>query len=71
MKLTYWYSQCPGDSDAYSVREPTRKAALAILQNEDHDDRWPAPRKVTIEYDNAFDLMVECSREGHHWWEAR
>ena len=70
MKLTYWYSQCPNDSDVYSVRARTKKQAiLDIAQME--QPGWPAPKKVTVQYHDAFSFLQECSSEGHHWWEAK
>lgn len=71
--LTYWKIDCPNDSDAYSIREKTKKTALAILTDADHVD-WlkynPVARKVTIEYRDAFDMMQQCSDENHHCWEG-
>ena len=68
MKLTYWYSQNIGDSNAYSIRAKTKREVNEILQDCDPEDYGP-PLKVSIEYDNAFDLMNSCSTEDHHHWE--
>ena len=69
--LTYWYIQCPNDSDVYSIREQTRNAALAALAETSWTKFHDCPvRKVTVEYHTAFDLMDLCSCEGHHYWEA-
>jgi hypothetical protein len=77
MRLTYWYARRNGDSDVYSIRTQTRKKAYAELRawGCDDDDAWigefEKPIKVTVEYASAFELMAECSHEGHHWWEAQ
>jgi hypothetical protein len=70
MKLTYWHSACPDDSASYSVRERTRKAAAATIATKYDAPSWPAPRKVSVEYDSAFELLNVCSNESHHYWEA-
>ena len=71
MKLTYWYSRCPDDSNAYSVRERTKKAALAALATPTYDrGSWLVPVKVTVEYQDAFDLMQACMAGGG-WWEPQ
>ena len=30
-ELSYWYSRCPHNSDAYSIRTKTKREALAKL----------------------------------------
>ena len=70
MRLTYWYSRCPHDSDAYSVRTRTKRKATELVQQAYQSEDWEAPRKVTIEYQDAHDLMEMCSLEGHHHWEV-
>jgi hypothetical protein len=68
MKLTYWYAQCLDDSEAYSVREKTKKAAVQKVADNPHTAFGPVT-KVTVEYDNAFDLMEQCMGEGRGYWE--
>ena len=69
MKLTYWLADCLNDSDVFSIRERTKKAAVAKLA--EYEPGWFGPvRKVTVEYDDGFDLMHECSCENRHWWES-
>lgn len=70
MKLTYWYSQCPDDSDVYSVRARTKREAIEATKDRYRPEDWATPVKVTIEYRDAHDLMEACSNEGHHYWEA-
>ncbi len=69
MKLTYWYSKCPHDSDVYSVRARTRREALESIKQSYRSEGYEAPVKVTVEYTSSFDLMQQCSEEGHHYWE--
>lgn len=68
MKLTYWYCQHLADSDVYSIRTKTRREAVALRAEIPAD--YSEPVKVSVEYDNAFDLMQLCSEEDNHWWEA-
>ena len=73
MKLTYWIAECQNDSPVYSVRTRTRRECYAKLRQR-WGDEWPTnyapPKKVTVEYDNAFNLMEQClSGEGTGWWE--
>ena len=69
MKLTYWYSQCPHDSDAYSARFRTRREALAHIAA--YGEGWDKPIKVTVVYANAMDLVQQCTGEGRLYWEAQ
>lgn len=63
MKVTYWYAECLNDSDAYAVREKTKKAALAEREERDWskaeggDPGFGPVVKVTTEYKDAFDLV--------------
>ncbi len=63
MKLTYWKAQCLTDADCYSIRAKTRKEVKAELEGR-HPEDFDAPEKITIEYNNAFDLMLLCTMEG-------
>ncbi len=64
MKLTYWYCEHLTDSNCYSVRTKTRREALAITAKYYAPGDVAAPVKVTIEYDNALDLLTQCVGEG-------
>ena len=72
MKLTYWIANCMDDSQAYSIRRKTKKAVVEAL--EAHDDEWKMsfspPHKVTVEYKDSFELMMECMQEGSGYWES-
>lgn len=65
MQITYWYSQNSTGNDAHSVRQPTKKAAVAELAS-----REPAPGeygplvKVVVEYQSGFDLLSYALSEG-------
>jgi hypothetical protein len=62
--LTYWKANIVNDSDVYSIRAKTRKEALAILSDPDNASfAYESPVKVTIDYVNAFDLMLQCKGE--------
>ena len=69
MKLTYWVSQCLNDSDAYNIRAKTKREVFDKLATCDPDGYGPV-KKVTVEYDDGFDLMVQCLNEGRGYWEV-
>ncbi len=71
MKLTYWYAECLDDSDVYAVRQKTKKAATADKFSRHNPEGYGPVIKVTVEYDNAFDLMKMCSDEFGMNWEAQ
>lgn len=71
--MSYWYAQTLSDADVYSVRERTKKEAIAVLESLGFDDwkeEYAPPKKVTVEYSDGFDLLQKCSDESHHYWEA-
>ena len=59
MKLTYWVATSLNDHWCYSLRAKTKKEVLAMLANYTASD-FSEPKKVTVEYDDAFDLMAQC-----------
>lgn len=71
MKLTYWTIPHTNDSAAYNIRAKTKREALDQAANHwnDHDYDPSRVTKVTVEYDNAFDLLQQCLGEGGAWWE--
>ena len=78
MKVTYWYSRHPDDSNVYSIRTKTRKEAKALVDAENalrksnhhtSGELWEAPKKITTEYADAFDLVKQCTGEGGLWGE--
>lgn len=72
MKLTYWIAECLDDSHAYNIRAKTRKAVVAELAEKEGEIRegYGPPKKVTVEYQDAFDLMDQCMNEGRGYWEV-
>lgn len=77
MRLTYWIAECLNDSQAYNIRERTKREAkeeLARRQGEYAElgcsgPRYSPVRKVTVEYDDGFDLMWMCLSAGGVSWE--
>ena len=76
-KLTYWVADNEADSKVYSIRGKTRSnvidklAALGIgprgnaaEPTDDYGERFAKPRKITVDYDNPFDLVCQCYSEG-------
>ena len=63
MKLTYWIANRESDSHCYSIRERTKKAAQAKLAEWGSNDDFGPLHKVTIEYADAFKLMISCTDE--------
>jgi hypothetical protein len=75
MKLTYWYSRNPNDSDCYSIRETTKREAQNKVDKHNAEtpewgDKWEPAKKVSVDYRDAFQLMTQCTQEDHHHWEA-
>jgi hypothetical protein len=67
MKITYWKSRCLTDSDCYSIRAPTKKAAKAERAAACSGNRYTEPYKVEVEYFSGFDLLAMCLAEGGVW----
>ena len=61
-KLTYWIADGLGrSSDRYSIRCRTKKecsAAIANRANRDPGRRYGIPRKIIVEYTDAFNLVL-------------
>ena len=68
MKLKYWIAECQERNafPCYNIRAQTKKECLVQLEQigMDSSDRYGEPHKVTIEYDNAFDLMLQATGVG-------
>lgn len=69
MTLTYWIADCLTDAKCYSVRAKTRKECIRQLEECRPDPRERAidfgtPRKVVVEYADAFDLVSRALEEG-------
>jgi hypothetical protein len=68
MKIIYWKSRCLTDSDCYSIRAPTKKAAKAEREAAHRPNEYTEPYKVEVEYFSGFDLLAACLSE-HGVWE--
>ena len=65
MRLTYWVSDCLNDASSYSIRRRTRREVNAALAaGEEYRSRYSEPRKVTVEYTDAFNLIYQALSEG-------
>lgn len=60
MKLTYWIAKDERDHKCYSIRRKTKKAVQEALAEQWNSGDYSEPRKVVIEYDDGFDLMMQC-----------
>lgn len=64
-KLTYWYARCEDDSNAYSVRERTKRAAVRAREElRKGGAKYGPVFKVTVPYKDAFDLLKSALGEG-------
>jgi hypothetical protein len=61
--LTYWYCECIGDSDVYSIITKTKKEAVA-KRLADGESYSKPPVKKTLNYADAFDLFDWSTGEG-------
>jgi hypothetical protein len=65
--LTYWIAEVKDDNSCYNIRGRRKKD---IVNNQFYDPRYyETPRKVTVEYDDAFDLVKQCLQAGGAHWE--
>lgn len=67
MKLTVWIAEQNQDSSAYNIVTRTKREALAEMRARPSTE-WEGPVKVTIEYQDAFDLFTRATGEsgGRH-----
>jgi hypothetical protein len=67
-RCSYWVSINQSQGASYSIRARTRRECvrLAVLEGEGPGkwDNFEAPVKVTIEYQDAFDLVAQILGEG-------
>ena len=61
--LTYWYCECKGDSDVYSIVAKTKKEAAA-KRIEYGVQEYEPPVKKELFYKDAFDLFDWATGEG-------
>jgi len=70
MKLTYWIAKQENDHTCYDVRAKTRKECSRLVSELHNAKYYGKPEKVTVEYEDAFDLMIECrGHEDSGYWE--
>lgn len=62
--LTVWIAVQHGDADCYNVIGRTRKSAQEQLDARPDGKSFDAPRKVVIQYADAFDLFSWVTSEG-------
>jgi hypothetical protein len=71
MRLTYWIAVCLNDSEVYNIRKKTKREVVETLnQHYQGGVGYGKPRKVTVEYEDNFDLMEQCMAEGRGYWES-
>jgi hypothetical protein len=63
VKTSYWYSRCETDSDAYSIREKSKRKAQRHIRDLDHHTWGPLVR-VTVEGRSLFEILREALGEG-------
>ena len=61
MKLTYWIAEYRTNND-WNIRTRTKKQCLAERDSY-RTGAYGEPRKVTIEYTSAFDLMIQATNK--------
>jgi len=69
MKMTYWMAECLYDSSAYNVRAKTKREVVNMVADNFNPDDYGEPKKVEVEYDSTFDLLLQCLGEGRGYWE--
>ncbi len=62
--IKYWLIPILDDSPAYSIREKTRKAALAELATRGDTSRYGKPKKVVVKYSDIHSLLFKALGEG-------
>jgi hypothetical protein len=61
-RLTYWICDCLDDHSCYSLRAKTRRE-VGKMREKAGATAFGKPRKVVIEYADAFDLMLRLKSE--------
>lgn len=64
MTLTYWVAQCKNDSEAYNIRRKTKKEVVEAVAADWSPSSYTKPKKVTVVYKDAFELLCDCLGEG-------
>ena len=58
--LTYWVANCLNDHSCFNIRKKTKKEVVAEIAAHYNPAHYEKPKKVSVEYENAFDLMAQC-----------
>ena len=61
--LTYWIADSRNDATCLSLRARRKKDVETMRAESWNPDFFKEPRKVTIEYLDAFDLLLICVGE--------
>ena len=71
MKLTYWIAPCINDGhESNTLRAKTKKGVIALVELNTIGGSWhkyEEPRKVTVNFDDSFDLMNQCLTDRGYW----
>ena len=62
-KLTVWLSEQEQDNQCYNIVARTRREALEQIKQRNWTT-WSKPKKVVVEYKDAFDLFEWVTGEG-------
>ena len=67
-RLAYWVCHHLNDRACYAYRARTRAECVLFLndiaEGEWRQENFSKPMKVVVEYENAFDLVLQCLGEG-------
>jgi hypothetical protein len=64
MKLIYWIAVRLDDRRCYSIRERTRDACAKARRESGVPRSYATPKKVVVEYEDAFDLVRKLLGDG-------
>jgi len=58
--LTYWVAERLDDLECYNLRAKTKKEVVAMKAAHECASSYGEPKKVTVNYEDSFDLVVQC-----------
>lgn len=65
MRLVYWVAKVKWEDQIYSLRARTKKEILALFRAKKYNKaEYFKPVRIEMEYENGFDLMLQCLRIG-------
>jgi hypothetical protein len=62
-------AECLDDNPVYNLRAKTKREIKERLKTFE-EGTYGEARKVTVNYRDGFDLMIECMTEDRGYWEA-